>query len=316
MMGFAQQDPGALAAQAPGALAPQQPPRGYDWASALQGAGAGLASISSPAQGAALAALAAASKKQAAKVPDTGTWSQTIDPKTGKRSRINSLTGQVIDDQAHAPQPEKDKADEAYDTATGKAFADKNQAIADSAVSSHAALANLDTLKSALSNPDVYQGSGGESVAYMKKLAGTFGVDVKGVADADVAASLINKLTQESRTLNGGMPGSLSDRDLAFLKAANAGLDKTPEANKRIIEIYERLHNRNIEMNNDRLAYVQGGKHLDEGFNTQITAKWAAQKATADAADKAAALAAPASTPATAPGKSLKTSNGVSWSFN
>jgi hypothetical protein len=203
----------------------------------------------------ALEASAAGTRRLAA---NTGKWSQHIDPKTGMGVMINDLTGQRQVFRAHDPQPDNKQAD-AYNTGQGKAFSDLNQSIQAGAITSRAALGNIDTLRSALLNPEVYQGTGGESVQSLKKLGNSiFGMDFKGVADADVAASLINKMTQESRQLNGGMPGSLSDKDLAFLKAANPGLDKSPEANQRILDIYSKLHNRNIEMNNERIAYTQG----------------------------------------------------------
>lgn len=240
-----------------------------------------------------------------------GTWSTHIDPKTGLATQTHSLTGQMRQYQAQPPQPEKNKQAEAYEGATGKAFSEKNQKIQDDAVSSAAALSNIDTLRSALSNPEVYQGTGGDQIAALKKLGNsTLGMDFKGVADADVATSLINKLTQESRQLNGGMPGSLSDKDLAFLKSANAGLDKTPEANQRILDIYAKLHTRNIEMNKERLAYTQGGRQLDEGFNQRLSSKWAAENAADNAAFKAEQAASKAS-PAAAPSKAPQLPKGV-----
>jgi hypothetical protein len=260
-----------------------------------------------------LQAAAAANSKPA----EQGTWSMQVLP-NGQMVRINNKTGQpqmLPGNYAKPEKPEKDAAAQAYDTDTAKAYAAKNQKIADDAVSSHAALSNLDTLRSALTNPNVYQGTSGESVAYMKKLGNSLGItDYKGIADADVSAALINKLTQESRQLNGGMPGSLSDKDLSFLKAANAGLDKTPEANQRIIDIYEKLHKRNIEMNQARLDYTKDGTHLDEGFTRNLDTKWAAEKAAADAANKAAP--APATLPRNTAAPLRKTPQGVSWSIN
>jgi hypothetical protein len=247
------------------------------------------------------------------KVADNGTWSMQVLP-DGRMVRMNNKTGQpqmLPGNYAKPEKPEKDKASDAYETATGKAFAEKNQSIADAATSSQGALGNLSTLRAAFSNPEVYQGTNGAGVAYMKKLGNSIGItDYKGVADADVAAALANKLTQESRALNGGMPGSLSDRDLQFLRDANPGLDKTPEANNRIIDIYEKLHNRNIEMNADRVKYTAGGKQLDEGFYTQQAEKYAKKHAADNAAFKTEAPAPKASS------TMKKTPNGVSWSLN
>lgn len=71
---------------------------GYDVPGALQGAGAALASISSPEQGTALARIAAAQTK-------TGKWSMHFDPATGTMFRINNESGQVERASQGAPQP-------------------------------------------------------------------------------------------------------------------------------------------------------------------------------------------------------------------
>lgn len=294
----------------PGALAPAEP-QGYDWSGALQGAGAGLASISSPAQGAALAQIASQSRKQKA---NTGTWSMgAVDPTTGIASMINSLTGETRTQQIHAPKPEKDKAAEAYRASEAKSYAEQNQKIGADALASQTALGNLGTLETALANPAVYQGSGGETVAYLKKVGNSsFGMTFDGIADADVATALMNKMTQESRLLNGGMPGSLSNSDLEFLKKANPSLSNNPDANKRIIQIYGKLHQRNIELNDDRLEYTKNGQMLDEGFMRSQTEKLKGRFTAENEAFKAEA-AKPATPATSAP---FKTPNGVTWSIN
>lgn len=89
--------PGALSANGKG-----------DWLSnigdTLMNMAPGLASISSPQQAAALATLAAASKKTG------GTWTTgAVDPKTGVAVQTNSLSGQTRNLQVHSPQPDERK---------------------------------------------------------------------------------------------------------------------------------------------------------------------------------------------------------------
>lgn len=226
--------------------------------------------------------------------------------------RIHNKTGQVTTFQAQKP---KDPAQDAYDTDQAKKFSDLNTSIAADADKARSSLANVDTLRAALSDPNVYQGSNGDTVAKMKNFANSaFGMNLDGVENTQVAQALINKMVQESRTLNGGMPGSLSDKDLVFLKDANVGLSKSPEANQRILDIYEKLHKTAIERNDARIEYTKGGKMLDDNFNTQQAKKYAERKAEMDAADKAAPAAAPAR-PST-PGPVSKTKTGITWSIN
>lgn len=286
----------ALSARAqlgPGVLAGTRENASWDWQNPLIGIGASLASISNPDQGRAIAATA--TKTAGA----TDQFTTHVDPKTGRGIRLNTKTGQVTPFQAHTPVEEKSDKQKAWDKGEAEGYVKLNEKIQTDAAASQSSLANIGVLRQTLSNPDVYQGGGGETFASLKKLAITIpGLDIRGVADADLAQTVANRLTLESRALSGGMPGSLSDKDLAFLKDANVSLNKDPAANQRILDIYEKLHNRNIERNALRGEYVKSKGMLDEGFNTTLATKWAAENAAADKATPTiAAPAAATSTP-------------------
>ena len=280
--------------------------QGYDWRNNLGSAFAALVSGTNPEQAAALndgikTDLAAKAARQ--KLAD-GSFTMHVDPKSGKVFRIDGKTGQVT---AIQGQEAQDPAEEAYRVGQAKNFSDLNTKIAEDAQKSQAALGNIDTVRSALADPNVYQGAGGEYVQQLKKVGQSMGFDVQGVNNGDVAQALLTKMVQESRTLNGGMPGSLSDRDVQFLKDANAGLNKTPEANARILDIYQKVHQANIERNADRVAYTKGGKMLDDNFNTQQLQKYNTRYAEDNAAfkrEQSAAAAAPRTTTPTGPLKS------------
>jgi hypothetical protein len=272
-----------------------------------------LASGTNPEQSAAMTAgLKEELAGRVANARDSGSYTIHVDPKTGMVYKINSKTGRLTQAQGQEPQ---DPAAEAYKTAEAKSWAEKNQKIQTDAQGSQAALGNIDTARAALSDPNVYQGSGGESVQKLKKLGQAFGFDVQGVNNGDVAQALLTKMVQESRALNGGMPGSLSDKDVQFLKDANAGLGKTPEANQRILDIYSKMHNANLEREALRSQYVAGGKPLDEGFNKVVADNFKNKHAEANAAYKAE-LAAPAAAVPAANLKPIKTSTGVTWTRN
>lgn len=105
MMGYAPDDRPALSQTPPGALSPGAEPAPYNWGERIQAAGAALASIGSPAQGAALGNIAALSRKTAR---NTGTWSMgSVDPITGIAPMVNSLTGETRTQKIHEPKPEK-----------------------------------------------------------------------------------------------------------------------------------------------------------------------------------------------------------------
>lgn len=249
----------------------------------------GLASISDPERANALSKIAAANAKPA---EDKGTWSMHTLP-NGQMVRINSKTGQpqLLPGNYAAPEkPEKDKVKEAADIGRVKEFQDLSAEIAKNGASSREALNTVQPIEQALANPNVPQGFGGELRATANKataaLPGATPEHMKTAADTDVAVAGINKMVQEGRTLNGGMPGSLSDKDLVFLKQSQAGLGNTPEGNKRIIEIYKQLHNRRVEMDDARQAYLADTEAhplgLDEGFRSGLNKKWAAENAARD----------------------------------
>jgi hypothetical protein len=322
-MAYAATDPnanGALnPAQPQGALtAGGSPVPQQNWADKLgqmlQDMAPGIAQ--DPDHAKALEAVAAGGRK----VAQQGTWSQTpVDKTTGKAYLLNSLTGQRIPVQAGPGVPEKDPVQQAADIARVKSYSDYADTLAKNGADSRAALDTVGPIQAALQNPDVPQGPLGETRASANKMAlllpGATDSLRKTVSDTDVAVSGINKMVQEGRTLNGGMPGSLSDKDIVFLKQSQAGLNNTPEANQRIIDIYKQLHNRRVELDNARQAYVDDAEAhplgLDNGFRKQINDKWAAENA---ARDKA--LSSGESAPARVAPKSFKTQSGVSWSIN
>jgi Phage tail lysozyme len=329
-MGFAPDDnsQGALSPQVPpGALsAGGAPPSQPTWLDALgqtlMNMAPGIAQ--DPDHAKALASVAAAQQKVAA---SQGTWSTEYNPVTGIATQTNSLDpSQRRQFRYAAPKPEKvekDPVQQAADIGRVKSFQDLSDSIAKNAADSRASLDTVVPIQEALKNPNVPQGFGGETLALKNKalasLPNASEETKKTASDTDVAVSGINKMVQEGRTLNGGMPGSLSDKDIVFLKQSQAGLGNTPEANQRIIDIYKQLHQRRIEMDQARQDYVSDrGAHplgLDEGFRKQINEKWAAENKARDEA--LAASEAAAKTTNTSPATKLnKTSNGVSWSIN
>jgi hypothetical protein len=248
------------------------------------------------------------------KVAQQGTWSTNYDPRTGMATQTNSLNPTLTRQFKYAePKPEKDPVQQAHDIKVATDNQDYATELAKNGAASRAALDTVIPIQAALSNPNVPQGTAGELLAQKNKaLLNVPGFDTpelrKTVADTDVAVSGINKMVQEGRTLNGGMPGSLSDKDIVFLKQSQAGLGNTPEANQRILDIYKQLHQRRIELDNASQSYqADTGAHplgLDNAFKKQLADKWATENAARDKALAAREAAGPA-TPAAPTAKQL-----------
>ncbi|ETR78967.1 hypothetical protein X566_04555 [Afipia sp. P52-10] len=256
----------------PGTSDPSAQPQ---WGNALINAGAALASITSPQQGAALAQLAQQPGGQDA-------FSTHFNERTGMLYRINKRTGRVETVRAGNAAPSS--FDEAYDKDQAKQYSELNSKISADAQTAQDASAQSQTLRQMLTNPNVRQGFGAEELLRLKKMGNQFfglGFDV---ADADTARALGNQMTLRMRQMAGGMPGSLSDKDLTFLKDASITLDKDPAANQQLLDIFDKLNARAIEREQSRAEYVNQNKRLDSGFTKMLSDKWKAEN---DAADKA-----------------------------
>jgi hypothetical protein len=72
------------------------------------------------------------------------------------------------------------------------------------------------------------------------------------------------------------MPGSLSDKDLAFLKAMPPSLNNNPEANAKLLDMFSRVQQRAVDVQRRRDQYVASHGRLDDGFRRD-TATWANQ---------------------------------------
>lgn len=135
-----------------------------------------------------------------------------------------------------APRTSIDMRQEsAYDKEIGgllaKEFVD-SQKIASTASEG---LGDLKVMKSAIDNPNVYLGTGGNQVQAVKKAAQTlFGVDVKGVPEGEIIQRTAAKA---ALGLKDNLPGPMSNADREFLMSLPANLTATPEGARRIVEL-------------------------------------------------------------------------------
>lgn len=159
-------------------------------------------------------------------------------------------------------------AERAYDTTRGGFHAEMANSLDQSAMSAQSRLSDLDRMEAALTNPNVYTGTGGEAVTALKRAAGALGFDVEGVADAEIAQAVSNQLALSLRNTGSGagMPGSMSNSDRQFLVDATPNLGKTPAGNALLLEYNRRVTRRQVEM--ARLAREYEAQHgrLDAGF--------------------------------------------------
>lgn len=124
------------------------------------------------------------------------------------------------------------------------------QTVASAARSSNA---NLDRLNSLLEK--VSTGKGTETINDIKATAKAAGFDLNAMGIPDdvgpvqAAKALLAKMTLDlGSSPDGGLKGSFSDKDVAFLKSGIPGLDTTPEGRKLIIDFQKRVNQRHIDV--------------------------------------------------------------------
>lgn len=95
--------------------------------------------------------------------------------------------------------------------------------------------ADLRVMQTALSNPNVYLGTGGEQVQAVKKAAGSlFGADVAGVPEGEIIQRTAAKV---ALGLKDNLPGPMSNSDREFLMSLPANLSASPEGARRVVEL-------------------------------------------------------------------------------
>lgn len=151
---------------------------------------------------------------------------------------------------------------------TGKKWADRAEKIYEGANIASQRLNTIEMMESIVTDPNVYQGIGGERVLQLKSAAASLGLKVDGVGPGQLMQSISNQMALSLRNPSGGegMPGALSDQDREFLKQSIPGLVNRPEGNTRILEYMRRVEIRKIEMSRLAEAYVQRNGKLDSGF--------------------------------------------------
>ena len=129
----------------------------------------------------------------------------------------------------------------------------------------------LEQMKEAVSDPALYQGTGGNAinklrVAYASALraAGKSEDEINAVKGLD-SASILNtgSAMLKGRIRKDLMPGPLSDRDLAFLIEMTPSLTKTDTQNAAIINMYQKMYDKQIQMLEFKNNYARQNKTLN-----------------------------------------------------
>lgn len=152
---------------------------------------------------------------------------------------------------------------------------------------SRSKLPRLEIMEQLVGRPDVYQGTGGNAVVELKKAAQAFGIDVGDVSGSEAVRMISNQFALALRNPAGGegMPGALSDRDLAFLVSSTPGLSNTRQGNQLMVRVMIELEKHKMKENAEASRFLHQRKSsagLPEHMQAWAERNQALSKATRD----------------------------------
>lgn len=161
----------------------------------------------------------------------------------------------------------QDQGDSRAQVEIGEGLGKRYNSIQDAGFGANQKINKISRLGSLLENLNTGKlaPAGFELSAYAKSLG--IPMDAK-LDNAQAAKALANEFALELRNPSGGagMPGAMSDADRNYLQSLVAGLDKTPGANKLLVDATQKMAERDKDV--ARLAREYKKKHgkFDEGF--------------------------------------------------
>lgn len=151
-------------------------------------------------------------------------------------------------------------------------FAKKYETISNQADAAKTMVSLYDLAEEALKT-GVRTGTFGENELALRKFAGAMGIgDADTLASGELLKALQNRMALQMRNPDSGMgmPGSVSDRDILFLKDAQIGIDRSPEGNALMLEAFRRIEQRKLDIAEMADQYVIDNGNLDPKFNQKV----------------------------------------------
>jgi hypothetical protein len=159
--------------------------------------------------------------------------------------------------------------EKAYDKKRGEALADDYGQVQRDGLAGTTRIGQLRQLDELLSNPNVYTGTGAQSINALKRAAQTlFGQDsIEGVADADAARRIS---TEMALSLKQDLPGPMSTADRDFLQSIPPNISDTAQGRKLLVELMVAKEQRKIEIANLARDYDRRHGRLDDRWYGEL----------------------------------------------
>lgn len=145
------------------------------------------------------------------------------------------------------------KAESAEQAKIGGYWGDQYTKVQDAGKAANDTIQNYDLIQKGLDS-GVTTGALGESELQLRKFGQYLGIadaeDAKKIAGGELIQKISNKMALLMRNPESGMgmPGSLSDKDLSFLRDSQVGLSTSAAGNKLSLEVFKRMENRKVDM--------------------------------------------------------------------
>lgn len=189
-----------------------------------------------------------------------------------------------------------------------KANAKKYEAIVENGTKAQVEIPQLELMQQQMDDPNFFSGSGEKYNLMYKRLKSAVGID----PEAPVPQEMLRKITSSNILSSLGALkglGQIRVAEINLAKDAAASPDNSVPANKFLVEVSKRMHQRNAEIAEMAQAYKEQNGALDAGFDKKVTAFYKANPMFSDAEikDWHKIIGAPAKAAAAEQGKKLQT---------
>jgi hypothetical protein len=163
------------------------------------------------------------------------------------------------------------RGEDAYDKKMGEGFASDYRTYVGEGNKAFSTLGTLQLMKNATSDPNFYSGAAAEQfVLPLKQAISALGGDKDAAASMETFRGLANKAVLDSMGGSLGTGFSNADRDFVVGQVANLG--NTPDGNRALIGISEKIERRKIDVARIAQEYVQRNSgRLDVGFDRELS---------------------------------------------
>lgn len=152
---------------------------------------------------------------------------------------------------------DRDRAETAFDQQSGKTAAERMAEAEGAVTTGQTRLTGLEQLAGLVADPSIYQGTGANILVQAQGVARALGIPVPSSAGAEAFQAISSQLVLGMRQAVGGMPGAMSDRDLAFLQHMTPALTTSREGNALIIRMAREIEDYRIRYNAEMASYLR-----------------------------------------------------------